>query len=262
MSGTAAAYSATGSAWERGPARIYDRLAEVVVAALPAAVVGGSALDLGAGTGAATRALQAAGAARVVAVDAAVGMLAHDAGRRPPAVAGDALALPFAVGVFDATVAAFSLNHLADPAAGLREAARVTRPGGALAASAYAYDDDHPVKQAVVAALTARGWTPEPWYRALQVDAAPKLATVAAARAAAEAAGLDAEVEAARVPFPDLDATALIAWRLGLAQHAPFFDGLSGQADREAVVEDAAAHLGDSWPPLERSIIILRALRA
>jgi ubiquinone/menaquinone biosynthesis C-methylase UbiE len=259
--GAAAAYSATGAAWERGPARIYDRLAEMVVAALPVAVAGGSALDLGAGTGAATRALLAVGATRVVAVDAALGMLAHDAGRRPPAVTGDALALPFAAGAFDATVAAFSLNHLADPAAGLREAARVTRRGGGLAASAYADDDDHPVKHAVVAALAARGWTPEPWYQALQVDAAPKLATVAAARAAAEAVGIDADVEPARVPFPDLDATALIAWRLGLAQHAPFFDALPTDADRAALVEDAAARLGESWPPLERSIIILRAVR-
>jgi ubiquinone/menaquinone biosynthesis C-methylase UbiE len=259
--GAAAAYSATGAAWERGPARIYDRLAEMVVAALPVAVAGGSALDLGAGTGAATRALLAAGASRVVAVDAALGMLAHDAGRRPPAVAGDALALPFADGAFDATVAAFSLNHLADPAAGLREAARVTRRGGGLAASAYADDDDHPVKHAVVAALAARGWTPEPWYQALQVDAAPKLATVAAARAAAEAAGIDADVEPARVPFLDLDAPALIAWRLGLAQHAPFFDALPTDADRDALVDDAAARLGESWPPLERSIIILRAVR-
>ena len=261
VSGVGAAYSATGSAWERGPARIYNRLAELVVAALPVAVAGGSALDLGAGTGAATRALLAAGAARVVAVDAAVGMLAHEAARRPPAVAGDALALPFATGAFDATVAAFSLNHLSDPGAGLREAARVTRPGGGLAASAYADDDDHPVKHAVVAALTARGWTPEPWYRALQVDAAPKLATVAAAQAAAEAAGVAAEVERLRVPFPDLDAAALVAWRIGLAQHAPFFDALPTDADRAAVVEDAAARLGDSWPPLERSIIVLRAVR-
>jgi ubiquinone/menaquinone biosynthesis C-methylase UbiE len=259
--GVAAAYSATGAAWERGPARIYDRLAEVVVSALPVPLDGVAALDLGAGTGAATRALLAAGAARVVAVDAAVGMLAHDAGRRPPAVAGDALALPFAAGAFDATVAAFALNHLADPAAGLREAARVTRPGGGLAASAYAYDDDHPVKYAVQAALAARGWTPEPWYRALQVDAAPRLATVAAARAAAEAAGIDAEVEPARVPFPDLDAPALIAWRLGLAQHAPFVAALPTDADRAALADDAAARLGDAWPPLERSIVILRAVR-
>ena len=260
--GTAAAYSATGSAWERGPARIYDRLAEIVVAALPVSLDGAAALDLGAGTGAATRALLAAGAGRVVAVDTATGMLFHNAGGRPPAVAGDARALPFAAGAFDATVAAFSLNHLADPAAGLREAARVTRPGGGLAASAYADDDDHPVKQAVQSALVARGWTPEPWYQALQVDAAPKLATVEAARAAAEAAGLDADVEPARVPFPDLDATALIAWRLGLAQHAPFFDGLPTDAARAAVVEDAAARLGDAWPPLERSVIILRAVPA
>lgn len=257
----AAAYSATGSAWEHGPARIYNRLARIVVAALPVPLDGASALDLGAGTGAATRALLSAGARRVVAVDAAAGMLAHNAEGRPPAVAGDALALPFAAGVFDAVVAAFALNHLSDPAAGLREAARVTRPGGALAASAYADDDDHPVKQAVVAALTARGWTPEPWYRALQVDAAPKLATVAAAQAAAEAAGLEAHVEHMRVPFPELDGTALIAWRLGLAQHAPFFDALPN-AERAALVEDAAARLGDSWPPLERSIILLRALRA
>jgi len=258
--GAGAAYS--GSAWERGPARIYNRLAEIVVAALPVAVAGGSALDLGAGTGAATRALQAAGAARIVAVDAAVGMLTHDAARRPPGVAGDALALPFAAAAFDGTVAAFSLNHLSDPAAGLSEAARVTRPGGGLAASAYAEDDDHPVKHAVQAALSARGWTPEPWYEALQVDAAPKLATVDAARAAAESAGLHADVDQLRVPFPDLDATALIAWRLGLAQHAPFFDALPTDADRTAVTEDAATRLGDSWPPLERSIILLRALRA
>jgi ubiquinone/menaquinone biosynthesis C-methylase UbiE len=259
--GAAAAYSATGAAWERGPGRIYDRLAEVVVAALPVAVAGGSALDLGAGTGAATRALLAAGAAGVAAVDAAVGMLAHDAGRRPPAVAGDALALPFAAGAFDATVAAFSLNHLTDPAAGLREAARVTRSGGGLAVSAYAADDDHPVKQAVQTALAARGWAPEPWYKTLQTDAAPKLATVDAARAAAEAAGIDAEVELRRVSFGDLDAAALVAWRLGLAQHAPFVAALPTDAERTALAEDAAARLGDSWPPLERSIVILRALR-
>jgi len=257
--GSAAAYS--GSAWERGPARIYNRLAQIVVSAVPVPLDGASALDLGAGTGAATRALVEAGAGHVVAVDAALRMLTHDASGRPPAVAGDALALPFAPGAFDAAVAAFSLNHLVDPAAGLREAARVTRPGGGVAASAYATDDDHPVKHAVVAALTARGWTPEPWYQTLQVDAAPKLATVAAARAAAAAAGIDAEVETVRVPFPDLDAAALIAWRLGLAQHAPFIDALPTDAERAAVVDDAASRLGDSWPPLERSIIILRAVR-
>ncbi|MDQ4069693.1 MAG: methyltransferase domain-containing protein, partial [Actinomycetota bacterium] len=134
----AAAYSATGGRWQRGPGRVYDRLAHVLVGRSPVTVHGTSALDVGAGTGAATRALLAAGAARVVAVDTAIGMLAHDAASRPPAVVADALALPFPPASFGLTVAAFSLNHLADPAAGLAEAARVTRPGGAVVASAYA----------------------------------------------------------------------------------------------------------------------------
>ncbi|HEV8625639.1 MAG TPA: hypothetical protein VG034_14355, partial [Acidimicrobiia bacterium] len=72
---------------------------------------------------------------------------------------------------------------------------------------------------------------------------------------------IDAEVEPARVPFPDLDAPALIAWRLGLAQHAPFVAALPTDADRAALADDAAARLGDAWPPLERSIVILRAVR-
>jgi len=78
------------------------------------------------------------------------------------------------------------------------------------------------------------GWTPEPWYQAVQVDAA-KLSTLSAAQAAAEGAGIEAEAELVRVPFPDLDAAALAA--------------------------NPAARLGDAWPPLERSIIILRAER-
>ena len=260
MSSTAAAYSTTGSRWERGPGPIYDRLAEVLVGRSPVGVDGGSALDVGAGTGAATRALLAAGAARVVAVDAAAGMLAHDAALRPPAVVGDALALPFAAASFRVTVAAFSLNHLADPAAGLAEAARVTTSGGAVLASAYAADDVHPVKAAVEDALAALGWKPEPWYEALRATAAPKLATVDACRTAAAAAGLDAEVAAVRVGFPDLGATELVAWRLGLAQHAPFVASLPGDADRAAVAADAAARLGDGWPPLERSFMVVAAV--
>jgi SAM-dependent methyltransferase len=257
----AAAYSATGAAWQGGPGPIYDRLARVVVETSPVPVAGSRALDVGAGTGAATRALMAAGAARVVAVDAARGMLAHDAGRRPPAVVGDALALPFAAAAFDVTVAAFSLNHLADPAAGLREAGRVTRPGGAVPASAYAADDDHPVKRAVEDALAARGWAPEPWYRTVREQAAPRLATAEAARVAAGAAGLDAEVEVRRVPFLGLGAGDLVAWRLGVAQHAPFVARLPTDEARAALAEDAAARLGEDWPPLVRSVVILRAVR-
>jgi SAM-dependent methyltransferase len=255
---SAAAYSATGGWWERGPARIYDRLAEVLVGCSPVPLAGARVLDVGAGTGAATRAARAAGAAAVVAVDAAFGMLAHDAATRPPAAVGDVLALPFVASAFDATVAAFSLNHLSAPARGLREMARVTRTGGAVLAATYAEDDAHPVKEAVAAALAARGWSPEPWYRSLAAATLPLLASPAGFGAAAAEGGLTATVEAVRVPFPNLEAADLVAWRLGLAQHAPFVAGLS-QEQRSAVVSDAIDRLGDP-PPLVRSVLVLTAV--
>jgi SAM-dependent methyltransferase len=260
VSAGAAAYSATGGAWQRGPGRIYDRLAEVLVERAPTPLAGARMLDVGAGTGAATRAMLAAGAASVVAIDSAIGMLAHASRDRPPAVAGDAQALPFATGTFDGTVAAFSLNHLSDPAAGLREMARVTRRGGCLLASAYAADDTHPVKQAVEAALAARGWTADPWYLAVRYDATPQLATPERAADAVHLSGLEARVHALRVPFPDLGPGDLVEWRLGLAQHAPFVAGLAPAA-RAAVVAEATALLGNRPPPLVRSMVVIEAVK-
>jgi demethylmenaquinone methyltransferase/2-methoxy-6-polyprenyl-1,4-benzoquinol methylase len=48
-------------------------------------------------------------------------------------VRGDALALPFADGSFDAATVGFGVRNLADLEAGLRELRRVLRPGGRLA---------------------------------------------------------------------------------------------------------------------------------
>jgi len=256
----AGAYSDTGGAWEQGPARVYDRLAAVLIDRSPIPFGGGRVLDVGAGTGAASRAAFAAGAAVAVAVDAAFGMLAYYATARPPAVVGDALALPFARSAFDATVAAFSLNHLTSPAAGLREMARVTRPGGAVLGASYAWEDTHPVKEAVRDALAARGWVPEPWYTSLGVDAIPLLATPDGFARAAREAGLSAKVEAVRVPFPELDARDLVAWRLGLAQHAPFVAGLRPH-ERDVLVADALARLGGEPPQLVRSVVLLSAVK-
>ncbi|HEX7133854.1 MAG TPA: hypothetical protein VF228_14860, partial [Iamia sp.] len=75
----AAAYSAVGPAWRQGPDRVYDHLAPLLVDACPGGVAGRTVLDLGAGTGAASRALRAAGAGAIVAVDVALGMVAHGA---------------------------------------------------------------------------------------------------------------------------------------------------------------------------------------
>jgi len=48
-------------------------------------------------------------------------------------VEGDALALPFDAGAFDAATVGFGVRNLADLEGGLRELARVLRPGGTLA---------------------------------------------------------------------------------------------------------------------------------
>jgi SAM-dependent methyltransferase len=252
----AAAYDATGAAWDRGPALVYDRLAEVVVAAAPVAVAGRTVLDIGAGTGAGSRAIAAAGG-RPVAVDFAFGMLAAGQKERPPAAQADARALPFADDALGGAVAAFSLNHVPDAAAGLREAARVVGAGGPLVASSYAGDDGHPVKAAVETALAETGWQPPPWAGPLRETAVAGLATVDRCAAAAAAAGLAAEVLALQVPFPELTPGQLVEWRLGMAQHAPYVATLAPAA-RAAVCARAVELLGRP-PPLVRSILVITA---
>jgi SAM-dependent methyltransferase len=256
VSAIAAAYSATGAAWQRGPGVIYDRLSEVVVGACPIGLAGRLVLDLGAGTGAASRALTRVGS-RVVAADAAEGMLHPDRQTRPPAAVADARILPFPAASFDAVVAAFSLNHLNDPETGLAEAARVIRPGGAIVASSYAADDAHPVKEAVDAAAGERGWAAPTWYADLKARALEKLDRPERMAAAARAAGLaGAGVTHHRVDFADLSAADLVRWRLGMAHLAPFVAGL----DRESAAgleARALELLGPEPPPLRRSILVL-----
>ena len=252
------AYSATGDEWQRGPGRIYERLADVLVAASPVPVEGALVADIGAGTGAGGRAARSAGAASVVALDVAFGMLQADPDGTP-AVVGDARVLPLRAGCVDLGLAAFSLNHLADPAAGLREAARIVRPGGAVVAGAYAGDDTHPVKEVVEVVLRRHGWAPPGWVDWMRTEAVPRLASVDGAAAAARAAGLvRSTVEHVGVPFPDLSVEALVAWRLGMAQHAPFVATLDAEA-RASIVEAAVQELGPRPPTLARQVVVLAA---
>ncbi len=247
------AYSRTGAAWDAGPGRIYDRLSHELVALAPGGVAA-DVLDLGAGTGAASRAAIAAGATRVVAIDLAAGLLAVNASTRPPAVIGDARVLPFRAHAFDTVIAAFSLNHVPDPAAALSESARVLRCGGGLVASAYAADDTHPVKEIVTATCAAHGWVAPPWYADLQRGAMPRLATPERAWAEASEVLDGARAEIVRVAFPELDARALVDWRLGMAHTAPFVESLD-DAERQRLIDEAVARVGDV--PLVRSIVVL-----
>lgn len=255
--GVADAYSAAGEAWHDGPTRIYDLLAREQLTTAGVSLAHAAVLDLGAGTGAASRAAAAAGARSVTAVDVAAGMLMVDRDRRPPATIGDALALPFADGVFDITIAAFSLNHLDDPVAALGEASRVTRGGGWVLSSSYAADDTHPVKRVVDEVAGRWGWNPADWYESLRSRTAPRLATLDRVRDAATAAGLtEIAVEGRSVRFAELGPGDMVAWRLGTAQLAGFLAGLDAASRRELEVE-AITELGSDPPVLERSVLYL-----
>ncbi|MEV4702029.1 class I SAM-dependent methyltransferase [Actinoplanes sp. NPDC049316] len=93
-------------------------------------------LDAGCGTGALTAAARAAGAQRVLGVDPSLGFLRQNTGDR---VAGDARALPLGDGRFDAVVSGLALNFVPDPARAAAEFARVTAPGGTVAAYVWDY---------------------------------------------------------------------------------------------------------------------------
>jgi ubiquinone/menaquinone biosynthesis C-methylase UbiE len=249
------AYDRSGDAWEPGPARlVYDRLARVLVGRTPVPLAGRVVLDVGAGTGAAARSIVAAGG-RPVAVDVSLGMLRANVVCAGVAVVGDGTRLPVADGSVDGVVAAFSFNHLPDPVAGFREAARVCRPGAPVLAAAYATDDRHPAKQAVDQALREAGWVPEPWYETLRSVVVPRLASCAGMLAAAHQVGLVGRADRLVVPMPGLRADDLVAWRLGLAQAAPFVGRLT--PSQGAAVRDRARQLlGGDPEPLRRSIVV------
>lgn len=251
------AYDATGSAWSRGPALVYDRLADALISASPVELAGRTVADVGAGTGAASLALLAAGA-RVVALDLSPAMLrAGRAGgeRHLGAVAAEATALPIADGALGGAVAAFSFNHLPDPRAGFREVARACAAGAPVVVGAYAAEDDHPAKAAVDAAARAAGWEPDAWYTALRETVSARLATVDGMRAAAAGTGVRGDAAVHHVDLSDIDPRAMVGWRMGMAQLAPFL-AAAGDEVRRRVATDALDRLGPAPPPIRRAIVV------
>jgi demethylmenaquinone methyltransferase/2-methoxy-6-polyprenyl-1,4-benzoquinol methylase len=129
-------------------APVYDRMNTIMTAGSDgrwrrAAVratglhAGDRALDVACGTGKLTVALaELVGPfGRAVGIDLAPGMIELARAGRPSLVqlefvVGNALALPFDAGSFDAVTIGFGMRNLADYEAGFRELARVVRPGG------------------------------------------------------------------------------------------------------------------------------------
>jgi demethylmenaquinone methyltransferase/2-methoxy-6-polyprenyl-1,4-benzoquinol methylase len=125
--GVARRYDLTNTVLSLGQDRFWRRATRTALQIGP----GDTVLDLAAGTAVSTVELAASGAS-CVACDFSVGMLAAGANRDVPKVAGDATRLPFADETFDAVTISFGLRNVVDHQAGLREMARVTRPGGRL----------------------------------------------------------------------------------------------------------------------------------
>lgn len=133
----------------RAPAGAYDRFLGRYSPALAVALAdfagvepGMRALDVGCGPGALTAVLAARlGAENVAAVDPSEPFVeacrARIAGADVALAAAEAL--PFGDAAFDAVLTQLVINFISDPAAAVRELARVTRPGGVVAACVWDY---------------------------------------------------------------------------------------------------------------------------
>ncbi|MEZ0164950.1 demethylmenaquinone methyltransferase [Kineococcus sp. LSe6-4] len=122
-------YDRTNDVLSAGQDRLWRRAVLRAVDARP----GERVLDLAAGTGRSSEPFADRGVLTVP-CDFSAGMVRAGKRRRPDLgfVVGDATRLPFADGVFDAATISFGLRNVVDPDAGLREMARVVRPGGRL----------------------------------------------------------------------------------------------------------------------------------
>ena len=120
-------YDRTNTVLSLGRDRHWRRVTRAALDAGP----GDAVLDLAAGTSVSTVELARSGA-WCLAADFSVGMLHAGRSRAVPKVAADATRLPFGDGTFDAVTISFGLRNIVDHVAGLREMARVTRPGGRL----------------------------------------------------------------------------------------------------------------------------------
>jgi ubiquinone/menaquinone biosynthesis C-methylase UbiE len=252
-------YGRSGERWALGAELVYGPIAAELVASSPHPLTGRVVLDAGAGTGAASTELNRRHA-RTLAVDLSAGMLAWRAAFRPPCAVADIRALPLGTGSVDDAVAAFVLNHLVEPAEGLAELGRVTRPAGAVLAAVFGNDSHSDARDRIDAAALAAGWEVPDWYRRLKTAATPILGTAAAMAAAAREAGLAAvHADERQVDVGVTRARELVRYRLSHPIFAPWLDDL-GSHRAQTFASRAEEAVGDPMAPYRPAVVFLRAL--
>jgi ubiquinone/menaquinone biosynthesis C-methylase UbiE len=158
----AAGWEECVAGYERFFGGITPRLAEPLLAATGVGP-GDRVLDVASGPGFVAAAAAARGAG-VVGVDVAPAMVAH-ARRLHPQLdfrQGDAEALPFGDGSFDALLANFLLMHLGRPERAAAEFARVLVPGGRLALTVWDVPERARFVGVLVEAMSEAGAAPPP----------------------------------------------------------------------------------------------------
>ncbi|HEX5088239.1 MAG TPA: class I SAM-dependent methyltransferase [Nocardioides sp.] len=242
-------YAGMAETWATGAALAYGPMAEHLVERAPVPLDGALALDAGAGSGVAGRAMRARGA-RVVAADLEFDMAAFDAAAGP-AVTADVTALPFREGSFDVVTAAFVVNHLPDPAGGLAELRRVTRPGGAVLASTFS-GDRSAAKLAVDEVVAGYGFVAPDWYLDFRETAQGFEDPDAVERAVAAAGFAAWTVTETAIDVGLGDPADVVRYRLGMPHLHRFAVGLTDDVRRELFAEavEAVRRTGERFAPL------------
>lgn len=250
------AYEGVAQAWASGPSRVYDCLAEEVVSAYPEGVADRHVLDIGAGTGAVSRAIDRL-RGRAMAVDNAEDMVAHMRANGLDAVRGDLLSLPFGDAVFDGAVAAFSLSHVDDPVRALREARRVVRNDGVVMVGLFAARPPNASKEIVDGVAERFGYVRPSWYVRFKRELEPRTNTPLALGECAHRAGLADVVISERVVNTGIaTAPEIVASRIGMAHFAPFVGALDASRRREFIATAVAAVARD-LEPLRPTVLIM-----
>jgi SAM-dependent methyltransferase len=243
----------------RAPADAYDahvgRYGPTLAAALldvAAIPTGGRALDVGCGPGALTAALAGhLGATHVSAVDPSEPFVAACRARVPRADVRTATAeaLPFADGAFDAVLSQLVVNFLADAPGAVAEMARVTAPGGVVAACVWDYADGMTLLRAFWDAAIALD--PE---RAGALDEGARMPHCSedGLRALWEGAGLQAVATGALTAHAAYRSLADLWWPLerGVAPSGAYVAALPA-ADRDALRAELGERLGAPDAPFE-----------